>query len=128
LMVKDPLLRSNVTSNARRFRDTGDSRTIPELSVPLHVSHVDQLNHKKTSKQNYIHSEVHLDSVPSRSRIPALAVAPNRNNYELKGVPVVMSSVRPSQRKVSKFGAHSGGTIVRPNQVAPITGAVLKSR
>lgn len=127
---KNEILNFTVDSNLKKLKDTNDVRRIPLLKDALRVSYADDRHFKKTDRQNYIHSEPVLDkNVPSHSIEPCATkdITRNVNSYESNGVSVVMASVRPSDRAVSKFGTRPNGT-VRSNQTAPITGAVLKSR
>jgi hypothetical protein len=101
-----------------------------ERNVPNHeASTTSNLNIQRTNQQ-YIHGDVLLEkNVPNHeaSTTSNLNIQRNRNIYELAGQTVKLTSNRP-QREVSKYSAHSGGTMIKINQDKMINGVTLKSR
>jgi hypothetical protein len=130
LMVNDNMIKTKVSSNVRKFKDTGNQRNIPTLDNPLIVSNVDHINQKKISQQKYLNTDVLLSkNIPNYDITTALNsnVKPNKNMYELGGQTVKLTNNRP-YRGVSNFGINSGGTMVKINQDKLINGVTLKSR
>lgn len=129
LMVND-MVNFNIHSNVKKLKDTNDHRNIPILENPLIITNVDHINHKKPSRQKYIHGDVVLSkNVPNYEvqTTSNLNIRPNKNIYELGGQTVALTNNRP-QRIVSKFGAHSGATSAKLGQDKIIKGVTLKSR
>jgi hypothetical protein len=130
LMVNNNMVTSNITSNTKKLKDTGNERNIPQLQNTLLVSNVDHVNEKRISQQKYIHEALNLSkNVPNYEASSAsnLNIRPNRNFYELGGQTVKLTANRPF-RGHSGFGANSGGTMVKINQEKIINGITLKNR
>ena len=130
LMINKNVVVSNISSNTKKLKDTGNDRNIPHLQNTLLVSNVDHVNQKRISQQKYIHEALHLSkNVPNHEAQSAssLNIRPNNNYYELGGQTVKLTANRPF-RGHSGFGASSGGTMTKINQDKMISGVALKNR
>lgn len=120
---------TNVNSNVKKLKDEGD-HLIPTLNNTLLVTNTDHINQKRISQQKYLNTNVFLSkNVPNyeAQTTSNLNIQKNQNMYELGGQSVALTNNRPS-RKVSRFSAHSGGTMTKLNQEKIINGVTLKTR
>lgn len=130
LMVNSNMVTTNINSNSKKLKDTGNHRIIPILTDVLTTSNVDHINHKKISQQKYLNTEIKLSkNVPNyeAQTTSNLNISRNKTTYDLGGQTVKLTNNRP-YRGVSYFGAESGGTMVKLNQEKMITGVVLKNK
>ena len=130
LMVNSNTNLTSVNSNFKKLKDTGDGRLIPILDNSLLTSNVDHINQKRISQQKYLNTEIGLTkNVPNyqAQTTSNMGIKPNKNIYELGGQIVSLTNNRP-QRNVSRYGASSGGTMVKIGQERVINGAMLKTR
>ena len=130
LMIRNSAPTSNITSNAKKLKDTGNQRNIPQLQNTLIASNVDHINQKRISQQKYIHDALSLPkNVPryAAQSASSLNIRPNKNVYELGGQTVKLTNNRPF-RGHSAFGANSGGTMAKINQAKIIDGVTLKNK
>jgi hypothetical protein len=115
------LLQTKVDSNVKKFKDLGD-HGIVSLNDVLKFGNSDHVNRKGSSKQNYIHSKLHLDkNVPNYQvqPMPRSNIIPdsNINRDVYKYLP---------NRAHSKFGFSNGGTISKVNTPKLMDGVTLK--
>lgn len=130
LMINNNMITTNVNSNVKKLKDTGDQRSIPTLDNILLTSNVDHINQKRISQQKYLSTDVLLSkNIPNyeASTTSNLNIRPSKNIYELGGQTVKLTNNRP-YRGVSNFSASSGGTMVKINQDKMISGITLKNR
>jgi hypothetical protein len=130
LMVNSNMVTTNINSNSKKLKDTGNHRIIPFLTDTLIASNVDHINRKKISQQKYLNTEIKLSkNVPNyeAQTTSNLNISRNKTTYDLGGQTVKLTNNRP-YRGVSHFGADSGGTMVKLNQEKMITGVILKNK
>lgn len=130
LMINNNMVKTNVSSNMRKLKDTQKERIIPVLDDAMVTSNVDHINQKRISQQKYLNTDVYLSkNVPNyeAQTTSNLNIRKNNNVYDLAGQTVKLTNNRP-YRGVSNFGTTSGGTMVKLNQDKMITGVTLKSR
>ena len=121
---------SNISSNTKKLKDTGNDRNIPHLQNTLLVSNVDHVNQKRISQQKYIHEALHLSkNVPNHEAQSASSLNIRpNNNYYELGGQTVKLTANRPFRGHSGFGASSGGTMTKINQDKMISGVALKNR